>query len=193
MKCLIALATLVIVSCSTSKNAGKGLPAAQQNFWEQLNRFCGKSFYGKIVDAPANDTVFRNRELILHIRSCEPNRIKMPFIVGSNYSRTFILTKTAGGLLWQHDHRHHDGTADSITMYGGHTTNPGSSSVQIFPADEHTASMLPAAIGNVWWVEIKEGRYIHYNLRRMGTDRLFTVRFDTQDAAPDPPPPWGWN
>lgn len=185
---------LLFFSCSTSRNSGSAnqITVAQENFWSGLQSLCGRSFYGKIIEAPATDTVFRNKELILHIRSCETNLIKMPFIVGNNRSRTFIFTKTQHGIQLQHDHRHADGLPDSITMYGGHTSNSGSSLMQIFPADQHTVNILPAAMGNVWWIEIKEGKFIRYNLRRIGTDRLFTVEFDLNTSAAQPSAPWGW-
>jgi hypothetical protein len=78
-------------------------------------------------------------------------------------------------------------------MYGGSTTNSGAASRQVFPADEETAKLLPAAAGNVWWIELAPGEYFTYNLRRIGTDRLFTVKFDLTKSVTAPPPPWGWN
>jgi hypothetical protein len=52
--------------------------------------------------------------------------------------------------------------------------------------------MLPAAASNVWWVELVPGKYFTYNLRRMGTDRLFSIRFDLSSAIDMPEAPWGW-
>jgi hypothetical protein len=192
----ILIASLAILSsCDPARRINSGtvvLNDHQEMFWNKLKSLCGQAFRGEVFEAPANDTVFRNKELFLHIRSCEENRIRLPFVVGNNRSRTFIITKSNGSIQFKHDHRHSDGVPDSITMYGGTTSNSGSANIQFFPADQHTANILPAAAGNVWWMEIVDGKYISYNLRRMGTDRIFTVRFDiTQPVAP-PEAPWGW-
>ena len=64
--------------------------------------------------------------------------------------------------------------------------------IQFFPADEQTVQMLPAAAGNVWWVELVPGEYFTYNLRRLGTDRLFSIRFDLTKTVDTPATPWGW-
>lgn len=128
----------------------------------------------------------------MHVRACEDNRILVPFLVGDDRSRTWVFTKTSNGLQLQHDHRHRDGSADSITFYGGHTSNSGTATVQYFPADEKTVKMLPLAGANIWWVEMVPGKNFTYNLRRLGTDRLFSIRFDLTKPVAVPAAPWGW-
>ncbi len=164
----------------------------QQIFWNELNKLCGKSFQGEVVNAPPNDTVFKNKSLVMHVRTCNDTIITIPFVVGEDRSRTWVFTLMANGLQLKHDHRHKDGTSDAITMYGGSTSNSGSVTMQMFPADEATVKMLPAAAMNIWWVELVPGDYFTYNLRRIGTDRLFTVRFDLTKTVKDPLTPWGW-
>lgn len=161
-------------------------------FWQALAQLCGNAYEGVVVAAPANDTVFKNKKLVMHVRSCEDKKIHIPFIVGNDLSRTWVFTQEADGLLLKHDHRHRDGSADSISFYGGKTSNKGATSIQFFPADQQTAQMLPAAVGNVWWVEMVTGKYFTYNLRRMGTDRLFSIRFDLTKTVVRPDAPWGW-
>jgi hypothetical protein len=63
--------------------------------------------------------------------------------------------------------------------------------VQIFPADLETFNIIPAAAANVWWITINETSFT-YNLRRIGSDRLFTVYFDLTKTVPTPSAPWGW-
>ncbi|MBK6635199.1 MAG: hypothetical protein IPG38_13630 [Chitinophagaceae bacterium] len=46
--------------------------------------------------------------------------------------------------------------------------------------------------GNVWWVEMLPGKYFTYNLRRMGSHRLFSIRFDISKTIAAPVAPWGW-
>jgi|SRR5688572_1751273 len=161
-------------------------------FWQALTQICGHAYEGTVVAAPANDTAFKNKRLVMHVRSCGDDRIRIPFIVGNDLSRTWVFTTEADRLLLKHDHRHKDGSADSITQYGGHTTNKGTRSIQFFPADHQTTAMLPAAAGNVWWVEIIPGQYFTYNLRRLGTERFFSIRFDLSKRVDPPPAPWGW-
>ena len=189
------LLILSAIACNSTKQVVQQPPvfhANQQVFWNALQQLCGNAYEGTVVSAPANDTLFKNKNLLMHVRACSDGRIRIPFVVGSNFSRTWVFTKDAGGLVLKHDHRHRDGSADSITMYGGHTTNSGIATMQFFPADQQTTNMLPAAGGNVWWVELLPGKHFTYNLRRMGSDRLFSIRFDLSKTIVAPNAPWGW-
>lgn len=192
---LIGFLSLFLMACHAPKQALQSrfdLHPNQQTFWQALQQLCGHAYEGTVISAPANDTLFKNKTLIMHVRACKDGRIRIPFVVGNDLSRTWVFTKDAGGLMLKHDHRHHDGSADSITMYGGYTTNSGAATMQFFPADRQTTNMLPAAGGNVWWVELLPGKYFTYNLRRMGSDRLFSIRFDISKTIAAPGAPWGW-
>lgn len=185
-KFVIFLTVVFIFSQNTS---------AQTNvvFWTNLQRLCGKAFAGTVAAAPEGDTTFANKELVMHVRSCEKNRIRIPFFVGADKSRTWILTRQKNGrILLKHDHRHEDGTPDKVTMYGGMTANSGSETMQTFPADEETVKVIAAAAANVWWIELSANDYFSYNLRRMGTDRYFSVKFDLKKEIAAPSAPWGW-
>jgi hypothetical protein len=160
-------------------------------FWENLSAQCGKAFIGEVLEAPADDG-FRKQELVMHVRSCEENRIRIPFFVGDDRSRTWIFTKEDGRIQLKHDHRHKDGTEDEVTMYGGRSANKGLATLQTFPADQETADLIPAAASNIWWVEVIEGEHFTYNLRRIGTDRYFSIRFDFDNKTNLPEAPWGW-
>ncbi len=200
---ILTISVLTGYSCATP-NAG--LPAnpsktaaavasrdsTQTIFWQTLQKLCGKAYRGVIVAGPENDTVFAGKALVMHVRACENDRISIPFFVGTDSSRTWVLTRDDAGILLKHDHRHADGTPDKITMYGGKTANFGASIRQFFPADQETANLIPAAIGNVWWIDLVPGKYFTYNLRRVNTDRLFTVRFDLEKPIAAPGKPWGW-
>ncbi len=128
----------------------------------------------------------------MHVRSCNDTVIRVPFMVGDDRSRTWIFSITENALQLKHDHRHKDGTPDAITMYGGTGSNSGSAVMQMFPADESTAKMLQLAAMNIWWIELVPGSHFSYNLRRIGTDRLFTIRFDLKQTVSNPEAPWGW-
>jgi hypothetical protein len=112
--------------------------------------------------------------------------------VGDDRSRTWVLTRDENELIkLKHDHRHADGSEDEVTQYGGLATNSGSATTQFFPADQFTADLLPAAVGNVWWITVDETSFT-YNLRRLGADTHFAVRFDLTKPIETPAAPWGW-
>ena len=135
----------------------------QLEFFKNLSQYCGSAFEGKIINGSPTDTAFNGKTLVMHIRSCDETTIKIPFFVGEDKSRTWVITKTSKGLELKHDHRHEDGTSDVITMYGGHSTNGGSVSRQLFPADQETADILPLAIGNIWWIDFVQDSVFSYN------------------------------
>lgn len=164
--------------------------AGTMQFWENLKKFCGKSFEGKIVNAPENDD-FHGKKLVIHVRSCEENRIRIPFFVGDDKSRTWVLTLENGLITLKHDHRLNDGTEDEVTQYGGTTSNTGLPYIQMFPADQQTADLITYASNNVWWITLDEKAFT-YNLRRIGSDRYFSVSFDLTQTIENPSAPWGW-
>ena len=161
-----------------------------KKFWDALNKHCGKTFEGEIISAPAGDD-FRGKRLVMHVLSCSTNTILIPFNVGDDRSRTWVLTYTNGRIELKHDHRHKDGTSDKITMYGGRTSNSGPPTLAMFPADEETAKIIPAAATNVWWITVDDKAFT-YNLRRIGTERFFSVSFDLSNEVETPEASWGW-
>lgn len=179
---------LMIFSISTMTYAQEKTGAKQ--FWENLKKHCGKSYEGSISAGAGNDD-FSNKTLIMHVRSCEDNTIRIPFFVGENKSRTWVLTFANDRITLKHDHRHEDGSEDKVTQYGGTASNSGLPEIQFFPADQQTASLLPNASTNVWWITLDKDVF-SYNLRRIGSDRLFTVKFDLSKPVDTPSAPWGW-
>src|SRR5688572_15237320 len=161
-------------------------------FWTELQKLCGKAFSGSVVAAPAEDTTFKDKTLVMHVRSCEKDRIRIPFVVGEDRSRTWILTRRDDRLLLKHDHRHEDGKPDAVTMYGGSTTSVGMPTRQMFPADQETVNVIPAAATNVWWIDLVPGEHFTYNLRRLGSERHFSIRFNLKNTVRAPEAPWGW-
>ena len=159
-------------------------------FWNNLKTHCGNAYEGTVLEAPENDD-FRGEKLIIHFRSCSENNIRIPFFVGKNKSRTFVLSLQYDRIQLKHDHRHEDGTSDKVTQYGGTTTNSGLANIQFFPADQETADLIPYASTNVWWITLEETSFT-YNLRRIGTDRLFSIQFDLTKPIETPSSPWGW-
>lgn len=170
----------------------RALPPAQEKFWAELRALCGQSFAGKIAESTsATDAAFAGKSLVMHVRACGENEIKIPFHVGDNRSRTWVITRTATGLRLKHDHRHEDGTADKVTQYGGDTATAGTARQQDFPADSFTAELIPAAKTNVWSFLFSADKTLSYRLVRASEGRRFRVEFDLTKPVPTPPAPWG--
>jgi ketosteroid isomerase-like protein len=168
-------------------------PTPTEQFWTSLSTLCGQAYAGTITEAIAGDTAFADKALVMHVRSCSDSVILVPFHVGEDRSRTWVLTRLAdGGLRLKHDHRHADGLEDSVAQYGGDAPADRITATSVeFPADAFTAQLIPAAATNVWTVMVEPGvRYV-YALRREGTDRRFRGDFDLSTPVPAPPAPWG--
>ena len=187
----LALAIFAAAACVTPPH-GQPLAPQQEAFWASLRAHCGRAYEGRVAlsTGSAGDTAMAGKRLVMHVRECSAGEIRIPFHVGEDRSRTWVVTRTPSGLRLKHDHRHEDGTADSITQYGGDTRGPGAAKSQSFPADAHTVSLNPVYATNVWTMEIEPGRFV-YELIRVGTNRRFRVEFDLTRSVPAPPAPWG--
>jgi hypothetical protein len=182
---LLALAFLLAAPAALAEE-----PADE--FFANLAALCGQAFEGEVLVAPEGDTTFTGKQLVMHVRECTDEVLYIPFHVGENRSRTWIITRTEDGLRLKHDHRYEDGSEEDLTQYGGDTAEAGTAFKQEFPADEFTAQLLPPAATNVWTVEIIPGETFVYALRREGTDRRFRIAFDLTQPVEPPPAPWGW-
>lgn len=175
---------------TTKKTIDKNQETGFKSFWNSLKKLEGKAFEGTLVNAPANDD-FAGKKLVMHVLFADDEMILIPFNVGDNLSRTWIFKRKNGLISLKHDHRMKTGESDKITMYGGTATNHGNATMQVFPADEETVSLIPAAFSNVWWVTVDDTTFT-YNLRRIGSDRVFTVSFDLTKEIEKPSRSWGW-
>lgn len=199
------LVALCLLSACASTPSPSVAPAADTStvdapadaFLAALRTHCGQAFAGRVVvDTPAsaNDT-FAGKPLVMHVRECGADTTRVPFHVGDDHSRTWVLTRTANGLRLKHDHRHEDGTSDKVTMYGGDTAAAGTAQRQAFPVDAESianfnANGLAASVNNTWAMEIEPGRRFLYELSRPN-GRLFQVEFDLSRPVPAPPAPRG--
>jgi hypothetical protein len=168
------------------------LPPEQEAFWRALRGLCGQAFAGKVVESTsATDAAFAGQTLVMHVRACGEDEIRIPFHVGENRSRTWVITRTPSGLRLKHDHRHEDGAEDKVTQYGGDTAAAGTVAQQDFPADRFTAELIPAARTNVWSLLLSPGKTFSYRLVREAEGRRFRVEFDLTRPVAAPPAPWG--
>ena len=179
--------------------AGLAAPAAAapaDDFLAALAAVCGKAYEGRIVanEPAAPDDPFVGQRLVMHIRECAPGVLRIPFHVGDDRSRTWVLTRTGEGLRLEHDHRHADGSPDVLTMYGGDTADAGSATRQAFPANAYSKALFEregraVSTTNTWAMAIEPGRTFTYELTRPG--RVFRVEFDLASEVEPPPAPWG--
>ena len=199
MKSRIALQSLVLASLSSialPSIAAQTEPLStetQNTFFAQIAGHCGQAFAGKVVSGNAVDSDFSGKSLIMHVRECSDTELKIPFHVGDDHSRTWVLTKAQQGLKLKHDHRHQDGSEDAVTMYGGDTINDGTVQKQSFPIDKDSIDNfvkngLTQSITNVWHIAITPTTF-SYQLTR--ANRNFQVDFDLTQPVVLPPAPWG--
>jgi len=165
----------------------------QDAFIANLKALCGKAFEGKVVSTDKADATMAKERLVMHVRECSDAGVRIPFHVGDNRSRTWVVTRTATGVRLKHDHRHTDGSEDKVTQYGGDTANDGTAQRQDFPVDAFSIAMferenLKVSVTNIWAMEVTPALFA-YELRR--ANRFFRVEFDTTREIPAPPPPWG--
>ncbi|MCE3001180.1 MAG: hypothetical protein LW860_00575 [Xanthomonadaceae bacterium] len=189
---------LHLLGLAAAALAAPASAAPADEFLAALVGICGQAFAGRITaNVPvAPDDPFVGQRLLMHVRECAPGAVRVPFHVGDDRSRTWVLTRTADGLRLAHDHRHADGTPDVLTMYGGDTLDPGSATRQAFPANAGSKALFEregraVSTGNTWTLEIDPGRRFSYRLARTG--REFQVDFDLTRPVDPPPAPWGAN
>lgn len=187
----MALIMAAGVPASATEVARDGDPA--EAWWQRLQTLCGQAYQGRLVRAPAEDATFRERRVVMHVRDCTAQQVRIPLVIDDDRSRTWIFRRVAGGIEFRHDHRHADGSPDAMTLYGGITSNAGSADTQMFPADDQTARVIPGSgQRSVWLVEIHPGERFVYAANRVGTERGFQVDFDLATPAQVPEAPWGW-
>ena len=192
MKSFVVPVALLLAGCATGPS-----PAIQPAdvFMTRLKTFCGKAFEGRVVTDDPADASFAGQRLVMHVGQCSDSEVRIPFQVGADRSRTWIVTRTATGLRLKHDHRHEDGSADRLTMYGGDSRVPGTQERQEFPVDAESIALFTregrlASNSNIWAMEIGADAFA-YELRRppIPGGRFFRVEFDLSQPVEPPPAP----
>jgi hypothetical protein len=192
MRHALILAAFLASACGRPAESNILPSTPQDTFWNSIQQLCGRAYEGRLAEGSPTDTIFETHRLVMHVRQCGASEVRIPFHVGNDHSRTWILTRLNGSIRLKHDHRHADGSEDEITQYGGDTADEGTAERQEFPADAFTAGLVPAAATNVWTIEVVPGVVFAYALRREGSDRRFRVEFDLKREVETPPTPWGY-
>lgn len=189
MRIAIALA---LISAAAPVSAANG-------FLDQLKPLCGKAFAGAMASNDAADADMKGKPMVMHVAQCSETEIRIPFFVGDDRSRTWMLTATADGVQLKHRHRHEDGSADGRTNYGGDHVGPvlagadGTLTLR-FPVDAESKALfiadgIPQSATNVWEMRLLAGKSFTYVLARPNRD--FRVVFDLTKPVPAPAEPWG--
>ncbi len=173
--------TLTLVAAATLAACATTPPTEPADaFMANLNGLCGQTHEGRLVTTDPADADFAGKKLVMGPVACNGNEIKIPFAVGDNRTRTWVITRTNVGVRLKHIHRHDDGTEDRVSRYGGDTAAAGTETRQEFPADEFSklifrSNKLDRSVDNVWAVEAAPGKHFAYELRR--PNRFFRVEF----------------
>lgn len=185
----LTLAALGAAACGSFSTS----PA--DTFFTQVSALCGQAFSGSVTanEPPQTNDPFEGRPLVMHVRSCSNEEIRIPFHVGDDHSRTWVLTRRGARIRLKHDHRHQDGSPDALTQYGGDSVDDGSATRQTFPVDQFSRDLFSregrnVSNTNIWAMEVHPGRVFAYELSRPG--RRFRVEFDLTTPVPEPPAPW---
>jgi hypothetical protein len=177
------IALIAALAALTSACASTGAPSSpQDDFMANLNGLCGQKFEGRVVTTDAADADFASNRLLMHVRDCSPTEVGIPFAVGEDRSRRWVITRTGEGLRLKHDHRDPQGEIHGYHMYGGDTAGEGTATRQEFPVDQESIDQFNAGGGqasttNTWAVEAHPGRMFAYELRRP-SGRFLRVEFD---------------
>ena len=173
-----------------------------------MQPICGKAYNGKIVSQNAADDGWRQEIITMHVRDCSGGEVKIALHVGDDRSRTWILRRENESIALRHDHRHEDGTPDSLTYYGGLSPiaqhqrissqdKTATDSIRlVFPADQSTKTLfdkenIPVSKDNIWAIDYNPSADLFaYEMTRPNRD--FRLEFDLTKETKTPPTPWGW-
>lgn len=173
---ICSLLSLLVISGLVQAEKHSAGSNAQAEYFGNLFSLCGARFEGEMTYPESGQDSFAGKLLVATFSQCSNQEIRIPFHVGENTSRTWILRKTDNGIELKHDHRHADGTPDEVTMYGGTTSTMGSETSQSFPADAFTAELIPEAATNVWSISLNdEMSTLTYHLTRHDKPRFTAV------------------
>lgn len=167
----VAVSLLLVPGCAPAGEAppaGADPLAAQRAFFDEIRSLCGQTFGGRTILAEETDTTFEPARLYFTVEECGDNELRMPFVVGEDDSRTWILRMEDDGLSFLHEHLRPDGTEYENSGFGGHASDEGSADFQHFP-DFHATDETPAAERRVWRLRLdREHEIFHYYLDRGG-------------------------
>jgi hypothetical protein len=194
MKSTSALIILFVVGCATTPalhtSHAPDLPQEQVAFWNGLRTLCGSAFEGTAIHVPETDSAFIGERLVMHVSECGDAEIRIPFQVGEDRSRTWVVRRSPTGLELKHIHRYADGTESTNTNYGGVASAAGTAHRQEFPADAVSVSAVAGRATQWWFLEHNPRSHFAYGLFRESTGMHYRIEFDLDTNVAPPPPAW---
>ena len=170
--CSIVALVLIFSACASEEETELVMEtdpeAAQNEFFDNLSTLCGESVEGAATfpDDPDHDLV--NTPLVATLVTCTDSVIEIELVRGGDtWHAAWILEKRENGLHLYHDHigeKEYEEGEEPLTGYGGYADDRGTATMQFFPADDHTAEILPEAETNVWMMDLdlEQGRFVYY-------------------------------
>ncbi|WP_306015491.1 hypothetical protein [Oceanicaulis sp. MMSF_3324] len=190
----MSAARILLLGMSLAMAACAPSTSPDQDLFDRLSAYCGQAFEGEVTSDDPRDADFASERLVMHVRECTDETLRIPFHVGEDRSRTWVITRLPDdSLRLKHDHRHEDGSEDVLTQYGGDTEGAAGSVRADFPADAESQALferegIPVSMDNVWSITLTEDSFV-YALDR--PSRHFSVAFDLTEPVETPPAPWG--
>lgn len=141
-------------------------------FFANLGSLCGETFVGAATYPDDPDHTLVDTELRAHISSCSSDVIEVDLYRegGDTWHATWVVEQRENGLHLYHEHigdNVYEEGEEPLTGYGGYADDRGSATRQYFPADDHTAEILPEAVTNVWMMDMDlENEMFVYYLER---------------------------
>jgi hypothetical protein len=180
---------LVLAACNPAPDAPGPSPSdpleARQAFFEHMRGFCGQTFGGRTIYAEEGDTTFEPARLYFIVEECSDDELRIPFIVGDDASRTWVLRMGEEGLTFFHEHLRPDGTEYETSGFGGHASDEGSPTFQHFP-DFRANDETPAEEHRIWRLRIdREHDLFVYYLDR-GGQPAYRLVFHLGPPSPAP-------
>lgn len=169
---LVLSLALFVVACGPDDETEltPEIPAEtpQEQFFNNLFSLCGEEFVGESTYPDDPDHALVATELRVHVETCTDDMIKIVLYRDSDtWHADWILEKREHGMHLYHDHigeKVYEEGEEPLTGYGGYADDEGDATTQFFPADEHTAEILPEASTNVWMMDmdLENGTFIYY-------------------------------
>lgn len=172
-------------ACAPRQGMPAPAPEHQQEFLARYAAYCGSAYAGHSVLVELGpDSPLEGAELRMILARCTDDEVRIPFYVGDDRSRSWILRQTEQGLHLSHDHRFPDGTEYPANFYGGYATAEGSAAKQFFPADARTIGERPAREINVWSKEFDLGNQRYYYRLYLRGELRYEAVFDLSRPLP---------
>ncbi|GEO03477.1 hypothetical protein AAE02nite_11410 [Adhaeribacter aerolatus] len=137
----------MLPGCSPGKLVAAG---STPSFYKQIRLLCGKRITGEVLYPAGAEAPFRGMDIWLEVTQCNDREIRMPIYIDHKIYRTLILGRDENGYSLRHENKRPNGTQADFSLYGGHTTEPDTGYLLVFPADGYTKQLMGPEMNYVW-------------------------------------------